>query len=289
MTENSPNIKSLYDFFYLDNTKIEYLYAQLNGSGTLTQLKKTYKKADARLMEATVGMPTVTGGKIGSQNIADTSSEQQYDTKAIMPRDIIDRLDELGFIGRDLVADNLGRLILLKGHLSVVDVDMFKQLIQPALNFYINDLNHQIKASSGSVKQALQSELADIKRTKNDMIELIKGVPFAIQGRFLSKTRTDQEDYHNVWMTLNRDELIGDTNDLNFKHGLFVSGEWYLLGVLDALPYDDFDYQHNSNQFNEMIEHFITSLKETAGRPQESFGITPIAIFRNIEPHINQP
>ncbi|MGP1571861.1 MAG: DUF6414 family protein [Moraxella sp.] len=289
MTENSPNIKSLYDFFYLDNTKIEYLYAQLNGSGTLTQLKKTYKKTDAHLMEATVGIPTVTGGKIGSQNTADTSSEQQYDTKAIMPRDIIDRLDELGFIGRDLVADNLGRLILLKGHLSVVDVDMFKQLIQPALNFYINDLNHQIKASSGPVKQALQSELADIKRIKNDMIELIKGVPFAIQGRFLSKTKTNQEDYHNVWMTLNRDELIGDTNDLNFKHGLFVSGEWYLLGVLDALPYDDFSYQYNSNQFNGMIEHIITSLKEAAGRPKESFGITPIAIFRNIEPHINQP
>ena len=41
---------------------------------------------------------------------------------------------------------------------------------------------------------------------------------------------------NEVWMTLNRDEIVGTPTDLNFKHSEFLAGSWYVLGVLDALP-----------------------------------------------------
>lgn len=290
MVEDLPNINSLYDYFYLDNTKINSFYAQLTGNGSIDLIKQTFRKSDTMLGEGTVGIPTVTGGKLGANRTNDTSAERHFKASDIMPREMMNRLDELGFIGRKLDRINLGRLVLLKGNLGVVDIGMIKEMIEPAINFYIYELESKMNACSDKTeKNQLKTQIGNFKKTKDDLIKFVKSVPFAIQCRFLSHDGSKNELGHlsvdEVWMTLNRGELVAPTYDINFKHGEFITGEWYLLGVLDALPNDDFTYNTTTSEIDDMVATILQGLREFVGRPKTSFGITPIAIFRNIEPH----
>lgn len=276
MEPESLHIKSLFDFFYLDNRKISSFYAQLTGNGSIESYKEIHGITDSKSMEATVGVPTVTGGRLGSNEQANSGAERSYNAVHTMPREMINKLDELGFVSRILCESNLGRLVLLKGKLGLVDVNMLSAIVEPALNFYL-------KSMKDSSDKADRDEAKEIGKIKQDLIDFIQNVPFAIQSRFIVESEQITEE---VWMTLNRDELSTPTHDMNFKHGEFMAGEWYLLGILDALPNDDINYEgKDDSELQDMIKMFVNELKNLAGRPKSSFGITPIAIFRNIEPN----
>lgn len=274
MEPELPSIESLFDFFYLDNRKISSFYAQLTGNGSIESYKEIHSVSDEKSMEATVGVPTVTGGKLGTKGLANSGGERFYNATDTMPREMIDKLDDLGFISRGLNEGNLGKLVLLRGKLGIVDVSMLRGVVEPALNFYL-------KEARTSTDKEERDDAKELAKVKDDLITFIKNVPFAIQSRFLVE---ENESIQEVWMTLNRDELSTPTHDMNFKHGEFMAGEWHLLGVLDALPNDDFQYEsENDSDLQNIIRNFVDQLKNMAGRPKTSFGITPIAIFRNIE------
>ena len=63
---------------------------------------------------------------------------------------------------------------------------------------------------------------------------------------------------------------------------LDLTKQVYFLGFIDN---DDVVYKgENDSELQDMIKVFVNELKSLAGRPKSSFGITPIAIFRNIQP-----
>lgn len=235
-------------------------------------------------MEATVGVPTVTGGKMGSDHSVNTTAEHLYDGIPTMPREMINRLDELGFIHRGLKEEFLGNLVLLDGRLGVIDIAVTKELVEPALNFYTKDLNKQNTQDSRKLAK-------EIKENQKDIMTLFKGVPFGLEAKLLQKTGVEDKETgipfsDEVWMTLHRDEIVGSPVDLNFKHGEFLAGEWYVLGILDALPYDEFTFETTPNEFRDGIVSMIKMIKTLVGRPQTAYGITPIAIFRVLKPQI---
>lgn len=279
MAQESQNIESIFDFFYLDNPKIKSFYAQLNGLGALNTLKNTSQIGDIRKMEATVGLPTVTGGKLGNDHSVSSTAEHLYDGLPTMPREMIDRLDELGFIRKELKADLLGNLVLLKGRLGVFDIGVSKELMEPAINMHIKTLesDHRTK-----------KEAAELKKNKQDLLNFCKSIPYGLEAKVLVKTgeksETGVELADEVWMTLNRAEMSGSTHDINFKHGEFLAGDWHVLGVLDALPYDDFTFDTEKNDFRHGVSALIQLMKDFAGRPSTAFGLTPIAIFRVLKP-----
>ncbi|MDV7620555.1 hypothetical protein ACKEPO_15950 [Acinetobacter baumannii] len=275
MGQESQSIESIFDFFYLDNPKIKSFYAQLNGLGALNTLKNTSQIGDTRKLEASVGVPTITGGKMGNDHSVSTTSEHLYDGLPTMPREMIDRLDELGFIRKELNADMLGNLVLLKGRLGVFDIGVSKELMDPALNMHIKDLERDPRN---------KKEAAELKKNKQDLVNFCKSIPFSLEAKVLVKTgsKTDEgvDLAEEVWMTLNRAEMSGSSHDLNFKHGEFLAGDWHVLGVLDALPFDDFTFDTDKNDFREGISSLIQLMKEFVGRPKTAYGLTPIAIFR---------
>ena len=277
MVEDLRDIKSIFDFFYLDNPKIKSFYAQLNGLGALNSLKNTSHIGDTRKMEATVGVPIVTGGKIGNDHTVNTTSEHLYDGIPTMPREMINRLDELGFIYRDLNEAMLGNLVLYEGRLGVIDIGVSKELIEPALNLHIKDM---MKSGNSAAKKAVQ----ELKNNIKDFVSFSKAIPFGLEAKLLiaSGQKDDQgvELATEVWMTLNRDEVVGSPLDLNFKHGEYLAGKWYVLGVLDALPFDGFTFDTRQNEIREGMSALIKGMKEFVGRPETSYGMTPIAIFR---------
>ena len=280
MGQALPNTESIFDFFYVDTLKIKSFYAQLTGNGALTSLKHTNQVADARVLEATVGIPTVAGGKGGNTHTANRGSEHQYDASPTMPREMIDRLDELGYIHRELSDDMLGNLVLYKGTLGVVDVGVAKDLVEPALNLHLKELlagNQQQKNSANEIKKNLK-----------DMISFVKSIPFAVEARLLVSTGEKNESgvqlANEIWMSLSRDEMVGSPHDLNFKHGEYLAGELYVLGVLDAVPFDGLTFETEDNELREGITALTKMMKETMGRPATAYGLSPVAIFRVLKP-----
>ncbi|MDS7926161.1 MULTISPECIES: hypothetical protein [Acinetobacter] len=280
MAEELQDIKSIFDFFYLDNTKIKSFYAQLTGNGSLATFKNTSNITDIRKFEASGGVPGVANGKGGTDHSASLGSEHQYDATYTMPREMINRLDQLGFIHRELDENQLGNLVLLEGRLSVVDVSVVKEFMQPAADFMLGTMPNKTEAH--------KRKKAELEKSLKPAFSFIKEVPYALEGKLLVETGELGENNIpfclEVWMTLSRNEMSNAGLDINFKHGEFLSGKWYVLGVLDAVPFDKFTYHTEKNEMKELITQTMTMLKEQFGRPDTAFGMTPIAIFRVLNP-----
>lgn len=278
MAQNLQNIESIFDFFYIDNPKIKSFYAQLNGLGALNTLKQTSQVGDTRKLEATVGLPTVTGGKMGNDHSASTASEHLYDGIPTMPREMINGLDELGFIYRDLTPDNLGSLILLQGYLSITDIEVMKGVMEPALDFMLKSMPNKTSAHKSKVKE-LEEQI-------KPMMGFVKNIPFALSCNLYIPNKDNTEILDEVWMSLSRDDMPSNVHDINFKHGEKLAGKWYVLGVLDAIPKSLDDNQIILPENSEMavIKKSMSEMMKMFGRGDEAYAITPIAIFRVLKP-----
>lgn len=277
MAQDSQNIESIFDFFYLDNPKIKSFYAQLNGLGALNTLKNTSQIGDTRKMEATVGVPTVTGGKMGNDHTVNTTSEQLYDGLPTMPREMINRLDELGYIYRELTPDNLGALVLLKGYLNITDIEVMKGVIEPTMKFTFNN----VPTNSG----AERAERKKLQEQMSPLIEFIKNIPFALSCNLFVKNEGDNS-LTEVWMSLSREDMSSNIHDINFKHGEKLAGQWYVLGVLDAIP-TSLDTNSNilpNNDEMDQLRKAMSEMMKMFGRNDGAYGMTPIAIFRVLKP-----
>jgi hypothetical protein len=93
---------------------------------------------------------------------------------------------------------------------------------------------------------------------------------------------------NTIWYPLNDDFLVGSIGDLILKHSTNVSGEWHIIGVVDAVP-DEF-VPLSMEAFLAMpiqsLEQFVEGLARVSrtilGRPSAAYGVTPIVIFRQI-------
>ncbi|MEC7118663.1 MAG: hypothetical protein VXW65_02015 [Pseudomonadota bacterium] len=216
-------------------------------------------------------MPTVTGGKLNSQNGASTTAELSYDAAPMMPSEMIHLLDAHGFIHHEISPNKLGNIVLTQGALSFVDYEVIKDIIDIALDQVINDMPNTTSAH----KRKIEAE----KKQHKQIAGFVKKTPFSLQARLFTNAS------EQIWMTLSRDEMVGSAHDVNFKHGELIAGKWYVLGVLDATPYDSKQAEgHELDSFGAAISQLASLLKTQFGRPNSAYGMTPIAIFRVLTP-----
>lgn len=271
MAQESPITESLFDFLYLDSIKIRSFYAQLTGFGSLSSIKANNAHNSTLASEGAFGVNAMAkfDAKLNYATGENQSSEKTYDATPTLPREMIDKLDELGFISRELSENSAGNLVLLNGVLSITDIETLQNLLEPTMYFVTEDEYSQLHGDNK--KRAIKKKLDDSK----PMVQLIKAIPYALEARL--KVGEDM-----VWMTLNRGEMVGNPHDINLKHGKVLFGEYYVLGVLDAIPNDDMNIDMTTGSFGDVILELSQSLKATMGRSIDSYGITPIAIFRVI-------
>lgn len=95
---------------------------------------------------------------------------------------------------------------------------------------------------------------------------------------------------HRIWSLLEPDCFIGGASDFNLKHGLQVTGQWHVLGVLDCLPGPG-DTSHadvgrfcggDDNIFSENAAAMWHEFRLVFGRPADCWGMTPIMIMREV-------
>jgi hypothetical protein len=96
---------------------------------------------------------------------------------------------------------------------------------------------------------------------------------------FLTKS---DGDLYKLWASIRPEHLTINSEDMTMKYGSVMDGLWHVVGIVDA----NLGKPNDPHPVNPMIDGAITALaaiREQVGRPQDHFGLTPIAIYSPIK------
>ncbi len=218
-------------------------------------------------------------------------SERFYDPFWTNARTLLDYLHEHNLINKNMENAALGQFVLVKGSLILLDLGLLRDAWEK------QSIQKIIKASAGIDSEAPKNRNArraqdakgqsDAANHIDAIIALLSLLPHTLQIRLVSTIGS-------FWSTLDENSVVGRASDLMLKHGSLIGGEWHILGVLDAYPYNP---EHRTDGGQTMPE-LVASLAETAigqmiarlapavqpmmGRPPSAWGITPLLIFRDV-------
>lgn len=276
MAQNSPSTEYLCDFVYLDRDRAALYFAQLTEDGTITQVKRTQKDSGTSSSKGSVGVPKVVSGETGTTSQFETSVEGHYDPSWRLPLEVMNRLDELDYIATDLESARIGGLALVTGSMRIIDIRILREL-WPFIGEKITQ--DALAALPSNVSHKDRDRFTKAARDENkNMAELIAKMPHALQGVFTSQG-------YRLWTTLNAANMLINPDDLVFKHGADVAGEWKILAIVDALPDGGVPVSATADGIEEGMVSILNALRTFMGRSPGAFGITPIAIFRVIRPN----
>ena len=131
-SQTGPESGEIYDFLYVDRTRISALYAQLFPQGILTSVKTTAQKSFAD--DSNVG----TDVKIFKAEAKSTDSgsegiEHLFDASWSIPLAVLDRLRRLSLIRESTKDAGLGSVILADCHLRIIDFASMENLWEPGM------------------------------------------------------------------------------------------------------------------------------------------------------------
>lgn len=271
--QNSPSEEYLSDYAYVDTTRLAYYYGQLSEHGLVTQSKHTSKTTGKDTGKLEVKAMVVSGlGQI--ETGSERSIELQVDPSYTRPQETLDALYDAGFVGAGLANARIGNLVLTKGYLSIFDIRMLKEMWTNIAGITAQ----QETAGITNIKER-QKAFEARKKEAQTIAEIISKVPHSVQGTCV----TDEGD---AWFTLQTEYMRINPEDLVFKHGCDLEGEWHVLGIVDALP-DGFAEQSPAELLvNSGLEGglriMLASIRQSLGRPPHRYGITPLLIFRTM-------
>lgn len=284
MGQDPQSIDSIFDFLFVDNERLRSWFAQVFDDGVLLSHKKTSHSGDASSKELS-GTVEV-GGKIdaflasadmkgkgqardGSNSFANTSHEKNFDATWSLPLSVLDRLDEFSFIQRDISTARIGSLVLLSGRPQIIDIKFMQDIWEPAVNFVLGNqkITHKNKTEASSAKAAMAN-----------LNEIFRKMPPSPQMLLCD------ENENLTWACIKEEHMVVSTSSLALTHGDAISGNWHVLGVLDAVPneYASEPLPLWKSELLQAASNLLGSIREMMGRPTNAYGITPVLIFRTI-------
>ncbi len=114
------------------------------------------------------------------------------------------------------------------------------------------------------------------------LVEVVEQLPHTLQLRIRS-------GQNSCWGTLAPEQMTINPADLAFKHGAAIPGKWKVLGLLDAKPSNsEIDYMmevaHAQGPVMPGMLQMLMGLRQMFGRVDTDYGITPLAIYRTVDP-----
>lgn len=252
------------DFLYVDRARISALYAQLFPQGVLTSVRTTSQSnffdtqnlgTDVKVFKA--GTKSSEGGSEGI--------EHEFDASWSIPIEVLTSLQSKSLVRTSLRGSRLGSIVLADGWLRVMDYATMRDMWEPSLKMALRQLPKPQRGSNPH-----QSEI----------ITIMKALPESIHAHFLTG-----EGF--LWSSLRRSDLAIPTDDLMLKHGGDISGQWKILYILDAFPDPPSAPERptwSAGELSEGVLGAMRSLRNTVGRPGGWFGVTPLMIFRIVNP-----
>lgn len=296
---DEPTSDSVFDFIYCDSRRIASFLAQFDDFGVLDKIvhregvTKTSKRG-WNLALGGGGTVLGTGGQgnasfgITPESGATEASERFYDPLWTNARTLLDYLQEHKLINYDINKTKLGQFVLVKGRVMLLDLGLMrgaweKPTFQKLLKAHMEP-NPQPIQNRRERRAQISRDTSKSSTEADAVLDLLAILPHTLQIILLS-------DDGPLWSTLDEEAVVGRSTDLILKHGVLIGGDWHMLGILDAYPYD-------ANIFNDEIKPVLASLAETAigqmianlapalqpmmGRPPRAWGITPLLVFRDV-------
>ncbi|NVM78727.1 hypothetical protein FHW83_004557 [Duganella sp. SG902] len=272
--QKSPSEEYLSDFLYIDTARLSHYYSQLSADGLVTQSKRLSK--DTHKSTDNVGLKAVVTGSRQSEAGSETSIELQIDPTFSRPQDTLDALYSAGYIGDSLTDAGIGTLFLTHGSISMFDVRMLKTM-WPHLGEVVAE--EGAKNVVGHAQR--QKARAAAKKEYSAIMQLISNLPHSLHGSIISA------DHSLAWFTLKPECMLVNPDDLAFKHGCDLPGEWHMLGIVDAKPNDTIENIVKADALNAQLEGatrvMLLHIRQFFGRPEDRYGVTPVLIFRTIK------
>lgn len=289
-------IDSVYDFFYHDGRRVASFLSQFDSSGSLTQVSQGIHaektRVDTQKLEGTGKIPALANGTIGS--VDETRSRQQndilrvYDPMWANARALLDFLDERKMIQRTISEESLGQIVLATGKLDIYDLKIMtsfwslptvRKLIENSIPKATQMPKAQQHTADGKrMKQLIEQRASEARFNLDFFLELAPSLPHSAHG-------TIQAHEASLWFNVDPAGLTMTTSDIMLKHGITVPGEWAVLGVLDAVP-EPIEMRNRDQTPDgaeavvKIFETLVPVARSMLGRPETSFGITPLLIFR---------
>ncbi len=273
----SPNEEYLSDYAYIDSVRLSHYYGQLSKDGLITQSKQSSKNSGKDTGNISLKAMVVSGlaqTELGSEQAV----EHTIDPTFSRPQETLDALFERGYLGTDLPGAGIGKLVLIKGRVSVFDIRLMKEIWQ-----YMGEMIGQESGADAPTQKDRQRIQAAKKKEFDRIAQIISKLPHSIQGTFLT-------DDHEAWFTLEPAHMRINPEDIVFKHGCDLPGEWHMLGIVDARPDDEPDFDviaRVSSDIENGLRLMLTAMRNSLGRPAHRFGITPLIIFRTVRQATN--
>lgn len=266
MAQELQNIDCIYDFIYLDSKRLTSFLAQLGDEGVLLSIKNTSRTEHEKKNMGSAGLTmAMRAAKENTESISN-QSEHHYDSSTSALYSVMDRLDELGFIKRNINDTAIGQLLLCSGTITFQDIRMMRNLWDPMMKLVVS-------GEQGNHKQK-QEKLKEMEAHKS----ILEALPHALLMTFMSENEC-------LWSSLEEEHLKINSDDITLKHGANFAGQWRMLGILDAKPKDKSEntaLPAIGNQFLDGLVQILDGVREMFGRPSTYYGITPIAIFRTV-------
>lgn len=272
MGRDQGEADSVYDFLYVDQRRIGMLLSQFGENGVLTEIVR----------EAASGSETGSGLdiriiKVSGKEKEDTKQSRKFDPQWLIPLLFLDQTQKR--VVRELRTASLGQLVLIEGTAVLVDTQTHQQLYQTPAARDLSLRNAQ------AVAQAAGQPFDE--QTHHFEVEVLAGMSRQVQLHLLSK-----EGW--TWSTLRPEGLITPASELGLNHGAVINGDWHMVGIKDAAPENSYELMQTQqrvlnerfagNPFYREIVTVNLELRKAMGRPVDSYGITPLLIFRAIQP-----
>ena len=286
MEPTLPDTEYLYDFLYVDGSRLATYMAQVDPNGILTGIKTTSSGSTTVSGSGTLSAVVVSGGMTGTDTVVE-GAERQFDPIHTIPIAVLNRLDELGFIHKTVDGTPLGSLILVKGYCRIANIGMVKEM-WPEIAKIIRQKDKEQKQSQTTENRHARRSQAAQKRVEAgeeepDLIGILKNLPHAVMLHMACDIASGAA---LLWSTLKTGSLLTSAEEISLKYGSALAGEWYALGVLDCGP-DNGGFakawqQVPCNVLPTVIMGLAEMVRRQMGRPDEWNGMTPLMIFRKI-------
>ena len=261
MEQELEKAASVFEFLYADRARLAHLLSQLTDDGIVATSKRVASRSSAN----TGGFKLSAGIASGNGDLSDQATESLenvFDASWMLPSNALLVLQENGLIQTG-PPYSIGCIAQIKGSLSISDISLVKLMWETVS------------------EQALQSIHQSQKKIKRQEFtrtgQVVKDLPDTVQAVVRSGN-------YAFWSLLDNKDPTFSTHAVSLKYGSQIQGEWYLIGILDAMPdasseaTQDHDIKSPLEQFGEVSDNLRTII----GRPSEFYGVTPLAIFRPI-------
>jgi hypothetical protein len=265
------------DFLYLDKNRIASLIGQLSDKGMLTGLKSTVEQSRSTEGRA-AGSLAIVEAEAGRSRTSSASSEESYDPFWTHAYTFLRDLEANFAV--PLAKARLGSLVKFRALIQFLDLRLMRNLWEPSLRALAAS-QEQIVNPASSRQQKRHQQRQEAKQPAGaqplpgDMaigLQFLQAMPHLFHMTFLS------EEGLSLWAAVRSDHLTISSEDLTMKFGAAIDGLWTVVGIVDGGVAPATLLPVGSEMLDTLVDT-MAKLRGLMGRPQNHFGLTPIAIY----------